>query len=133
MSMYHVLIMRGQGVPLTDEAKEVFRSEHYGFAKDAADNHRARTGENCIIEGRTVVYVTQTLVEAMAGDPTGKAFPESVAILPAPSGKYFRSAQAFARAVDQAAADKRHVHVGDHQPEPRDMGTRMMGCSDSDR
>lgn len=116
--MYHVMIQRGQGVPLTDEAKEIFRSEAYGFAKDAADNHKARTGENCFIESRTVVYVTQTLDEAMA---TGAAMPESVAIIRGGvhDGKRFRSAQAFATALDQAKADRRHVQVGDHPGELR--------------
>lgn len=121
--MYHVMIQRGQGVPLTDEAKEIFRSEAYGFAKDAADNHKARTGENCFIESRTVIYVTQTLDEAMA---TGADMPDSVVVYQRDTAtgdfnnaKNFRSARQFATALDQAKADRRHVQVGDHPGELR--------------
>jgi hypothetical protein len=119
--VYHVMIQRGQSAPLTDEAKELFRTEDFEMAKAIADNHRAATGLNCGVESRALVYTTQTLDEAMADDPAGKAPVEAVAIIRggAHDGKRFRSAQSFARAVDQLAADRRHVQVGDHTPEQR--------------
>lgn len=47
---------------------EVFRTgdAYLHLAKMAADQHKARTGENCVVEERRDVYTTQTLDEAIA-------------------------------------------------------------------
>lgn len=56
---------------VSGQTDSIFRSEDFGLAKAAADNHKATTGENCEVESRSVVYVTSTLEEAMTAAGMG--------------------------------------------------------------
>lgn len=60
--MYHAKVSEGE-----KRGDSIFRSEDYAAAKRAADNYKRDTGINCEVESRSVVYVTSTLEEAMAG------------------------------------------------------------------
>ncbi len=101
--MYYVL-QHAPAVHDLNAKREIFRTDNFQMAKEAADNHKRRACENCFVESHTPVYITQTIEEAeRAGDAVASVMQRFELEFGEAVRRISLSAQALSHLADNAA------------------------------